>query len=401
MSMLFQQFLNQFLKKFQEFDKGVAIFMLILNDTIKIGIERLLSVLGFRKNYKEVFEIKGYNFYYCNKIKCPICTQLEGQAFTEEKKNLIKENMCSNCPYSEQKHTIYYNEKNNYKVKEQILSKTRLLQFLLYHATSDSNGLVKAISFDEISKKLNISLRSVKDNNKFFIDTGLICSTRLNTDQISLFIIGYKNYFKSKEDYGRGYLEISSEILKELFVEKNINVIRLTLRELLKHNKLSADDEIVEFTYTYKEIKRFLPSYINCPKKIIDLIKNGTTNIFNTKFNKDGISLKIKENYDSKVMRETNDKKYKVKIAEHIFKQGRNLGRTILGETLDLFEITDIEIYMKDFVQMSHQYSLELVLYGIDYLITLILKYNFIGNYGGTVRNKIVEYIYGKTELII
>lgn len=374
--------------------------MSFLNETLKISVERLLSILGFQRNYKEVIEIKCYNSYYCNKIKCPISAQLNGQAFSEDKKNLIKEHMCSHCPYSEQKHTIYYNEKNNYNVKEQKLSKTRLLQFLLYHAACDSNGLVRSISFNEISESLGISIRTAKDNNKYFIETCFICSTRISSDQISLFIIGYKDYFKTKENYGRGYIEISREVMNELFKEKNINVIRLVIRGLIKHSRL-CDEEILEFNYTYNDIKKILPKYINCPKKIINLIKSGTTSIFNTVFNEDGVLLKIKEEYDSKKIRKENDKIFKHKIISHIMKQGGTFGKSILGQPVSLFEVTDIRMYIDDFVQMSHQYSLELVLYGLDYLIKQILKFNYYGNYGGTVRNKIIEFIYGKTELII
>ena len=58
--------------------------------------------------------------------------------------------------------------------------------------------------------------------------------------------------------------------------------------------------------------------------------------------------------------------------------------------------ITDIDVYIDDFVQMSLQYGLYLVLSGLNYLIEYIIKHNYTGNYGGVVRNRIKELIYGK-----
>lgn len=55
--------------------------------------------------------------------------------------------------------------------------------------------------------------------------------------------------------------------------------------------------------------------------------------------------------------------------------------------------VTDLENYISDFVQMSHQYDLDMVLRAIDQLLVFIFRTEYKGNYGGFIRNKIEEFI--------
>ena len=60
----------------------------------------------------------------------------------------------------------------------------------------------------------------------------------------------------------------------------------------------------------------------------------------------------------------------------------------------DIYEITNIKDYLDDFVQMAIQYDLKIVLDAIDYLLGIILRDEFNGNYGAAVRNRIKDTIY-------
>ena len=69
------------------------------------------------------------------------------------------------------------------------------------------------------------------------MDNNLICLSKINSEYFNLFITGYKDYFKSKEDYGRGYVEISREVVFLLLKATNVNDVRLTIRRLIESCK--------------------------------------------------------------------------------------------------------------------------------------------------------------------
>ena len=372
--------------------------MLVLKDIATIGVERLIAILGYEDNYKEIIYIKGYDPVYCKKISCGMCSELEGQAMPEEEKAKVLEFFCNDCPMADKKMAIYHNEKNKYSSAEVLLSRSRLLHFVLLHYLCDSYGIIKSVSCKDIADEIGVTVRTIKDNFKFFIDKGLLYATKRDSDHYGLAIAGYRDYFKTKAEYGRGFLQITKEAFVILNKEKKINSIRLACRQFLEYSRvnINSDDNIKSAEFSYSKIKRFLPSYINCPKKINFIIKNSKIDVFDTEVRSNGIVFKLKPDFDSDAIRKDNIEKYKIKISEHIFKQGRILGNLLAGEPYDLRVITDIDVYIDDFVQMSLQYGLDLVLSGLNYLIEYIIKNNYTGNYGGVVRNRIKELIYGK-----
>ena len=372
--------------------------MIITNYSTKIGIARLLAIIGVEENYKDVAELNGYISDYCTRVGCDTFNLINTLDDNSLKNDIINNYCLRNCPNSNKKITIYRNEKNFYKIKDVLLlSKSRLQQYIYYHSLCDSYGGVFKLSFKQMRETLNYSERTLKENNKFFVDNNLICLSKINSEYFNLFITGYKDYFKSKEDYGRGYVEISREVVFLLLKATNVNDVRLTIRRLIESCKQNRF-YVCSYNYvkhTFEELKRFLPSYINCPKKINDFIANSKIKIFNTKITDDAIEYILKDQFDIKKIKAVKEDDIRFAITGHILKQSRNLGWKIIGLPIeDIYEITNIKDYLDDFVQMAIQYDLKIVLYAIDYLLGIILRDEFNGNYGAAVRNRIKDTIY-------
>lgn len=371
----------------------------LLNDSIKIGIARTLSLIGVEENYKEIVELNGYNPEYCSKIGCDNCRLMQTLG-DEEQERLISNSCKRNCPYFNEKIAIYKNEKNDYKIKEVLLlSKSRIKQYLYYHGLCDSLGGVFDLSIKQIKKDLGLTERTIKDNNDFFVDKQLICLSHVEKNVINLFITSYKDYFKSKQEYGRGYLDISKEVLIKLLEATNIADIRFTLRSLIEYSKQNRfyDNSYTYVGCTYKKLKRILPSYINCPKKINSFLQDSKIKIFNTKFTDDGIEYILKDQFDSRKIKNHKEKDYKFNITGHILKQSRQLGWKIIGQPINnIFEVTNLGEYIDDFVQMAQQYNLELVLDAIEDLLEIMFKDGFNGNCGAVVRNIIRDTVCGQ-----
>ena len=47
--------------------------MIITNYSTKIGIARLLAIIGVEENYKDVAELNGYKSDYCTRVGCDTC----------------------------------------------------------------------------------------------------------------------------------------------------------------------------------------------------------------------------------------------------------------------------------------------------------------------------------------
>lgn len=379
--------------------------MITINDSVRIGVKKLISIIGVeRPHFKDVSDTKGYKPKYCSRVHCSFYQQLQNSTLSEEQKELLISGMCEECALEDKKAKKYIDDKNekySYKIeKELLLSKSKLKQFILHHATCDTFGVTKQLSIKEVADELRYSERTIKDNMKYFTSNNLLYVCKITPDRFSSAIADYKDYFKSREEYGRGYIEIPKEIIQFLLSANDINEMRFILRGLIKNSQTNrADDEIKAVSYSFDDIKNFLPRHINCPKKIERVVSVSTKNIFNVNILKSGIELKLKPEFELGNIKSKNIDKYKVALTLHILKQGRLQGREILGEPVqDIFSITDIERYMPDFIQMCQQYNLEIVLYGIEYLIGLILKTDYVGNYGGTVRNRIKELLYGKSD---
>ena len=119
-------------------------------------------------------------------------------------------------------------------------SRSQILQFLMYHILCDSNGIVRSISDEEIAAKLGVTIKTVQNNNRYFISNNLICkSLKRDRNAYGVYIVDYKSYFKSKENYGRGYLQISDVVFTELLKIKPINELRLAIRELIYNNRVN------------------------------------------------------------------------------------------------------------------------------------------------------------------
>ena len=137
--------------------------MIITNYSTKIGIARLLAIIGVEENYKDVAELNGYKSDYCTRVGCDTCNLINTLDDNSLKNDIINNYCLRNCPNSNKKITIYRNEKNFYKIKDVLLlSKSRLQQYIYYHSLCDSYGGVFKLSFKQMRETLNYSERTLK-----------------------------------------------------------------------------------------------------------------------------------------------------------------------------------------------------------------------------------------------
>lgn len=184
----------------------------------------------------------------------------------------------------------YVYEKNNYHISESYITqkwtKSAIRQFLAYVSLSNNKGHITFASEEELADMIHCSVRTVQENNKMFVENGILEVRRIWGEFLDVNIINYTKEVRDlemKEDgtavSTTGYTSIWHEVMTEILAIENINVLRLALRCLLLHEKEVHVQELEEAILSYDEIKGFLPKYVGYKKAIKELASN-LSNIF-------------------------------------------------------------------------------------------------------------------------
>ena len=304
-----------------------------------IGKSFLISILGVQENYKrEVVKEKVFLDY----SKCKGC-----EFFNTKDDEII--NYCRNyCDKPEKKVLIkneYYNEANRYHIPTtERLSKSQIKQILLYHFLDvDNNGIVKGASLKEVANILKCDVKTVKNNNERFMELHHAYSTGIIGGEFSVLLRKYKEYYLPKSKGGTGYITMPLEIFKKLLEVDDVNALRIELRKLLEYDRKNISSKTqVAASYTYRDVKRFLPKYLGY-KGAIDSAMDKCSEIFENIRASKGIAFKLKEKYDYRI------------IKERIIEKATNA----YDEFFDVFNFST-----KDFasiLQLSTEYSLEVI----------------------------------------
>jgi len=179
----------------------------------------------------------------------------------------------------------YVYEKHQYHISSPYLTqkwtKTAIKQFLAYVSICNAEGHISFVSEEELALELGCSVRSVQENNKSFIQNGLITARRIWGEFLDIQISHYMGEVRDLiiEEDGTatsrtGYTSVWYEVIQELFKMTNINELRLALRCLLLHEKEVHVQQLDEAVFSYDEIKGFLPKYIGYRKAIKELTQN-------------------------------------------------------------------------------------------------------------------------------
>lgn len=347
--------------------------MLVCNFA-RVGKALLRGMVGVQKNYKEIEYKKEFDESVCKGCKFYVggC----------KNSDLVKTycNEYCNKAYKYVEITKYINEANEFKigVKER-LSKIQVKQMILYHFLGvDKNGIVKNIDEKSVANYLGCDIKTVRNNNERLIELNYIIFSRIDRFTINVILVDYKSYHLPSSRGGRGYITMSKELLDELLIIDNVNTLRLEIRNLIKFDDMNIDNiNITSSKYTYKQISRFLPSYINYISLIKDLLKD-SSDLFHVDIQDDGIEFKLKDKYNSKITKDN----LKNQIYSNIFDFCIDNG----------FLFSDKEL--EDLLQMGMQYSCQAVIGAVEYIDkNYYLRGKDVNNVCGLVRTIIVNKV--------
>ncbi len=356
-----------------------------INKFFKLGKEVSIRMTG-KQNFLESSFLMKNNIENIDvdDIDTSICSNciLHIENKTESIKALrCKEEYCLN--YCQKRKNYIKNKKANndnfFGIIDKRLSRLQLCQMLLYNALDiGPNGIIKNISEKEVASILNCTVKTVRNNNKRLAELNYIYFTKISSDRFNVLLLDYNKYHLPANEGGRGYIVMSSETLMKLLNIKNVNSLRIAIRNLVKF-----DDNNVKRTKTrktsctYDEISFFLPNYVN-HKAIIDRMLDETSSIFDFTKTKEKVSFVLKEEYNGKNKRRKLSNKYKAYIKNYCEKR--------------LFPLTDKDY--DDLIQMSLEYRFSTVITALDVAYKKYYLANAeVKNYGGLVREII------KTEI--
>jgi hypothetical protein len=168
------------------------------------------------------------------------------------------------------------------------LSKTQTLQLCVYYFLNpDSNHFILNVPIKSLAKILSCSIKTVRNNNSSFSDNLFISFTENKNQTLSL-KLHIKEILIDEES-----LLLRKNLLLKILKLENINSIRIAFRFILRlyeKNKLHNSGKIY---YSYNDILNFLPSNINHPR-IINQLVGELLEIFDIKNSANGYFVSYK-----------------------------------------------------------------------------------------------------------
>ena len=338
--------------------------MINLVNFARIGKRLIRRMTGVQENYKKIEYIEELDYTPCqncelNKLSC------ENNQYCTE--------YCQKIRVKKEKVT-YVNEANSFKIpSDERLSKSQLKQILLYHFLGiDENGILRNISISEIANILDCDEKTVKNNNKRLSELNYILHSKASSDTFSIMLVDYKNYHLRKNEGGTGYVNMTRDLFLELLNVKNVNALRIELRELIKFDDSNIGVETIEQgTYSMNDVKRFLPQYVRYEKAIKECLENGS-GAFDVKLNKKELTFKLKDEYNPKILREKIFTDF-----EYAF-----------DSYYEVFNFTNNEV--ESLYSLCLQYGIDVVQDTLDIIYKdYVLKGIYIRNLGGLIRMQI------------
>lgn len=387
-----------------------------LNNFARIGKGVLTKAIGLQKNYVEIYEEAEAKLNE-NKSGCMTCPIYELKRRMKDTgiENAYDElhERCKECSSSVWDTTYsvsrkYINEKNRYGYNP-TLKTTAIKLFLTYHfLCPDPLGFIKNISLKELSVLLGCTIATIKANNKILSSYGYcyFCNSGIYDNHINIMLPEYKNYHKPAYEGGRGYLDVSKELLIKLLSIESLNTLRLNIKGILEVDNASIsytqEQNMATVASPYKKLRGFLPSY--CKRNVIrDALKKNNS-IFDLTFNDSSVVFKIKSPFARKNIRESFYKKAYEEIDTYIYHfntvlhnvEENNLVDEDTDALLHMFHIDSLSKYppltvtekdLKDLSSMCVQYNSILVKKAISSIYNRYIARSIkIENFGALVR---------------
>lgn len=398
--------------------------MIELSTFAHIGKGVITKAIGLQKNYTVVFEVTEniLDEEASGCAGCPIFQakcQMRDSGMEDAAGMADLECQCENCPqavfierYDEKKK--YVNEKNMFGYQPTLKSNAIKLLLAYHFMLPDSLGMITDVSVKGLAELLGCTTATVQSANRMLADYGYccICNSGCYDNHINVMLSEYKDYYKTAEEGGRGYLTMSLDLFREILkIDSGLNTLRLSLKGILEVDNASyrhtESPEMESATSSYKNLRGFLPDY--CKQNVIVKALGHGSSIFDFTCSDSSVTFSLKPEFSQKFMRsvmmeeeETGMREYVKGInltllnAGYAYKKGENplidvrLSRCgiITACSYDTIDLTEKDYH--DLASMCMQYGRERVRMAvIDVYNNYTLQTRKIKNYGGLVRTLI------------
>ena len=377
-----------------------------------IGKAVLTKALGLQQNYREVIESER-EVIDTEASGCESCRWHKIKTVTRPDEELYAEceSACASCPYKVMKTEItykrvYHNEKNRYGYQPRLKTNAiKLLIALHFQDEVDNIGFIKNINLKGLAKLLSCNIKTIHNCLETLKEYGYISFTKTDVNLITVWLPEYENYFKPASSGGRGFLTLSDAVFTELLSIKNLNELRISVRQLMEFEILTnTRKNTVE--KSYKELRRMLPNY--CKRNIIKRAAEKLS-MFIVEMKDNLIRFIIKPEYDAKTQKEQQLEFYEKELitfsqefAHDVAELNTSIHNTKDSKYSDFFEGTEVEEYrcwfftpleIADLATLCLQYSWHRVMKALQ---SIYRTYKLqsggttIQNLGGLVRTVIL-----------
>lgn len=277
-------------------------FDMELNEFAKIGKGVLSKAIGLQKNYTEDY-VKVRDTIDTVKSGCINCPYYNANLDSSYQDNKIILPECSSCS-SAVWHTKYQvihrriNERNRYGYQPTLKSNAIKLLLLYHFLQPDSYGFIKNVNIKDLAAVLNCTVSTINACNKVLSDYDYchISDSGIVKNHISVYLTEYKNYHKTASEGGRGYLTLSSAMLKEIFSLHSLNALRMQLKGLLEiDNSRIKNISETSASASYKKLRGFLPQY--CKNNVIKKALSEKTALLTAVLSKDGVEFSLNDSF--------------------------------------------------------------------------------------------------------
>jgi len=392
-----------------------------LSNFARIGKGIITKSIGLQENYIEVFEVAESKLdeEKSGCAGCPVCIakcQMRDLGAGEAVE--ILESKCRECQqavytetYTEKKK--YINEKNQFGYQETLKSNAIKLLLAYHFLQPNAYGLVEDISIKGLAELVGCTAATIRACNKTLSEYGYcyICESGRYDGCINIILPEYKNYHKTAAEGGRGYITMSSDMMRKILAMEGVNTLRLNLKGILEVDSSSCrsteDPELASATATYKKLRGFLPDY--CKRNVIIKALQKDSSIFSFDCNDKAVTFNINPEFKQKDMRgamleneEAEMKAYIGNLNKTLFMAGKNYVKgavPLADERLESYHIAASASYtliplaekdFKDLASMCVQYSRDAVQAAVIYVYnSYMLHGTAVKNYGGLIRTAI------------
>ena len=399
-----------------------------LSSFARIGKGVITKAIGLQDNYIIVYE-KNERKLDEQQSGCSGCPVFEAkckmrECGIEDAVNFL-DCQCEGCPqavfvenYTESKK--YINEKNKFGYQQTL--KTNPIKLLLaYHFMQpDSIGMIKDVSIKELADLVGCTTETIQANNKILQDYGYIsvCHSGLFDGHINVMLMEYKDYHKTAEEGGTGYITMSAAMLDKILDIEGINPLRINLKGILEVDNASyrntEDPELSSATATFKKLQGFLPGY--CKRNVIINAMQGNSSIIDFKYDSNIVIFNINPEFAQKNMRGSMLADEEASMKEYIANLNKTLGMAgevyikdanpLADARLAGYRIAKADGYIplslsdkdySDLASMCVQYDRGLVQEAVIAAYNgYTLQGKDIKNFGGLVRTIIRSFLYAE-----